>query len=173
MRVLTRRRLAITLYVVVAVLVAAYVTGRFMAISPGFPDPAGFSSAEIYVYDDDDFSGRTSPLSAEEEGTLRKALSAIRPIGPGVDARSLVSQARWPGEMFLLTLGDGRTITVKDVYQHVLIGVRRPCMGGKGVARKRLFLRVAPRALSGDSRQSVRRAITAMCVPGTPGSARS
>lgn len=89
MRALARRHVVLILCVIVAVLAVAYVAGRLLATSSGFPDVAGFSSAEIYVYDDDGFSGRTSPLSAEEEDALRKALSAIRPVGPGVSVALL------------------------------------------------------------------------------------
>lgn len=115
-----RRGLAV-LCVVAGAAALAYASGRFMAVVSGFPNLYGFSSAEVYVYDESSPEGRAEPLSATEEEGLREVLSTIRPVGSMVDADDLVSQTGWHGEMFLLTLDDGEVVAVKDAYQHVLV----------------------------------------------------
>lgn len=117
---LVRRALA-ALCVVAGAAALAYAFGRLMAVSSGFPNLSGFSSAEVYVYDESSPEGRVEPLSATEEEALREVLSAIRPVGPMADAGDLVRQTGWHGEMFLLTLGDGEVVAVKDALQHVLV----------------------------------------------------
>ena len=115
-----RRGLA-ALCVVAGAAALAYASGRLMAVSSGFPNLCGFSSAEVCVYDESSPEGRAEPLSATEEEDLREVLSTIRPVGPMVDAGDLVSQTGWHGEMFLLTLDDGEVVAVKDAYRHVLV----------------------------------------------------
>ena len=115
------RRGLVALCVVAGASALAYASGRLMAVSSGFPNLCGFSSAEVYVYDESSPEGRAESLSATEEEALREVLSAIRPVGPMVDAGDLVRQTGWHGEMFLLTLGDGEVVAVKDALQHVLV----------------------------------------------------
>lgn len=115
------RRGLVALCVVAGAAALAYASGRLMAVSSGFPNLSGFSSAEVYVYDENSPEGRVEPLSATEEEALREVLSTIRPVWPRVDADDLVRQTGWHGEMFLLTLGDGEVVAVKDALQHVLV----------------------------------------------------
>lgn len=123
---LTKRQAIIIFCAIAGIILASYTIGRLMAVASGFPDLANFSAAEVYVYDESNFEEQCEPLSAEEQKGLKEALSAIRPIGLATDANSLPAQTGWPGEMFHLTLNDGSIITVKDAYQHILVGYISP-----------------------------------------------
>lgn len=120
-----RRRVVLVACVVAALALVALSWGKILAAVSGYPDLAGFTSAQFCSNALADggpgVEEIADPLTEEEEGSLRQALSAISLAGTRESATSLPAEEGGWEKMFALAMPDGRTLTIKTTSVHVVV----------------------------------------------------
>lgn len=100
--------------------------GGIAAFLTGYPDLAGFTSAEVCWQQPSEDGWSVDevlePLTDEEEGVLREALSGIDARGVQQDPRDIAYGDGSYGDMFRLTLPDGRSFFITTGMDHIIVG---------------------------------------------------